>query len=137
MAALTSPASRCRMSDHIQVTSDETRAHDVTNSVLLQVKHGNASAQDTNDNVTSQPMAAEIIDIPTRPSSHTATPSAHDVESPVSSVESEEHKASLSSSPSDSPVFSSENHRVAQHVKEIKRHDREAADAQTSKQKRW
>ncbi|GFN83571.1 hypothetical protein PoB_001007700 [Plakobranchus ocellatus] len=41
--------------------------------------------------------------------------------------------ASFSSSPSDGPVSSSENHRVAQHIKEIKRRCHEAADAQTSK----
>ncbi|GFN88178.1 hypothetical protein PoB_001468400 [Plakobranchus ocellatus] len=40
---------------------------------------------------------------------------------------------SLSSSPSDSPVSSTENHRVSQHIKEIKRYRHEAADAQTSK----
>ncbi|GFO29378.1 KRAB-A domain-containing protein 2 [Plakobranchus ocellatus] len=40
---------------------------------------------------------------------------------------------SLSSSPSDGPVSSTENHRVAQHIKEIKRRCHEAADAQTSK----
>ncbi|GFO26114.1 hypothetical protein PoB_005261900 [Plakobranchus ocellatus] len=41
--------------------------------------------------------------------------------------------ASLSPSPSDNPVSSTENHRVAQPIKEIKRRCHEAADAQTSK----
>ncbi|GFO04154.1 hypothetical protein PoB_003065900 [Plakobranchus ocellatus] len=125
------------VANRIQATSDETRARDVTDRVLLQVEHGNTSAQDTNDNVTSQPMTAEILYIPTGPSSLIATPSAYDVESSVFSGESEEYKSSLSSSPSDGPVFSSENLRVAQNLKEIKRRRREAANAQTSKQKRW
>ncbi|GFO43456.1 hypothetical protein PoB_006996100 [Plakobranchus ocellatus] len=109
----------------------------VTYCVLLPVEHGNTSAQDTDNNVTSQPMTAEIPGIPTRPSSPKAIPSAYDVESSVNSGKSEEYIASLSSSPSDGPISSSENQRAAQHVKEIKRRRREAADAQTSKQKRW
>ncbi|GFO48625.1 hypothetical protein PoB_007513000 [Plakobranchus ocellatus] len=70
----------------IQATSDETRARDVTDCALLPIEHGNTtSAHDTDNNVTSQPMRTEILDMPTRPSSHTATPSAYDVEGPVSS----------------------------------------------------
>ncbi|GFO06753.1 integrase core domain protein [Plakobranchus ocellatus] len=100
-----------RVANQIQATSDETRAHDVTDRVLLPVEHGYTSAQDTGDNLTSQQMTAEILDIPTRPSSLTATLSAYDVESPVSSGEPEEHKTSLSSSPSDAPVTSTEKQR--------------------------
>ncbi|GFN81863.1 hypothetical protein PoB_000836900 [Plakobranchus ocellatus] len=61
-------------------------------------KWGSTSAQDTGDNVTSQPMTIEIFDIPTGPCSSTATPSANDVEGPVSSGESVEPMASLSPS---------------------------------------
>ncbi|XP_076036970.1 uncharacterized protein LOC143022572 [Oratosquilla oratoria] len=56
-------------------------------------------------------MTAEILDLPTGPSSPTATPSAYNVESP-------------------------ENYRVAERIKEIKRRRREAADAQTSQAER-
>ncbi|GFN94404.1 hypothetical protein PoB_002091000 [Plakobranchus ocellatus] len=103
----------------------------MTDHVLLPVERSNTSAQDTNDDVTSQPLTAKICDIPTGHSSPTATPSAYDFESPVSSGESEEHMTSFS--PSDGLVSSTENHRVAQHINEIKRCRCEAADAQTSK----
>ncbi|KAK7109730.1 hypothetical protein V1264_013720 [Littorina saxatilis] len=124
------------VANQIQATSDETPAHDVTDGVLLPDEHDSTSAQDTGDNVTSQPMTAEIVELPTGPSSPTATPSAYDVDSPVSSGQSEEHVASLSPSPSDSPVSSAENHRVAERIKEINRRRREAADAQTSQAER-
>ena len=81
-------------------------------------------------------MTADILDLLLGPSSPKPTPSAYNVESPVSSGESEEHVTSLSSSPSDSPVSSVENHRVAERIKEIKRRRREAADAQTSQAER-
>ncbi|KAK4326719.1 hypothetical protein Pmani_002738 [Petrolisthes manimaculis] len=103
------------VANQIQATSDETPTHDVTEDVLLPVEHGSTSTQYTVDNVTSQPMTAEILDLPTGPSSPTATSSAYNVESPVSSGESEEHVTSLSPSPSDSPVSS-----VAERIKEIK-----------------
>jgi transposase InsO family protein len=61
---------------------------------------------------------------------------AHDVDSPVSPEESEEHVASLSPSPSVCPVSSEENHRVAERIKQIKRRRLEAADAQTSQAER-
>ena len=124
------------VANQIQATSDETSTHDVTEDVLLPVEHGSTTTQYTGDNVTSQPMTAEILDLPTGPSSPTATPSAYNVESPVSSGESEEPVTSLSPSPSDSPVSSVENHRVAERIKEIKRRRREAADAQTSQAER-
>ncbi|GFO19481.1 hypothetical protein PoB_004598600 [Plakobranchus ocellatus] len=78
-------------------------------------------AQDPGNNVTSQFMTTEILDIPTGPSSPTAAPSADDVEGPVSSGESEHNMASLSPS---------ENHRVAQRFKKIKSHRLEAAESQ-------
>ncbi|XP_076061581.1 uncharacterized protein LOC143037330 [Oratosquilla oratoria] len=99
------------VANQIQATSDETSTHDVTEDVLLPVEHGSTTTQYTGDNVTSQPMTAEILDLPTGPSSPTATPSAYNVESP-------------------------ENHRVAERIKEIKRRRREAADAQTSQAER-
>ncbi|GFN95713.1 hypothetical protein PoB_002221900 [Plakobranchus ocellatus] len=77
-------------------------------------------------------MTAEILDIPTGLSSPTAITFVYDVQNPVSSRELEEHMASLSTSPSDSPVSSAENHRVAQCIKEIKRRHHKAADVQTS-----
>ena len=64
------------VANQMQATSDETPTHDVTEDVLLPVEHGSTSTQDTGDNVTSQPMTAEILDLPTGPSSPTATPSA-------------------------------------------------------------
>ncbi|GFN84075.1 hypothetical protein PoB_001058100 [Plakobranchus ocellatus] len=79
-------------------------------------------------------MAAEILDIPTEPYSPTTTPPAYDVEGPVFSGESEIYMSSLT--PSDGSVSSAENHKVAQSIKEIKRHRREAADAQTSQAER-
>ncbi|GFN98157.1 hypothetical protein PoB_002466300 [Plakobranchus ocellatus] len=106
------------VANRIQATTDETRARDVIDCVLLRVEHGNTPAQHTDHNVTSQPMTAETCDIPTGHSSPTATPSAYDFENPVSSGESEEHMTSLS--PSDDPLCSTENHIVAQHIKEIK-----------------
>ncbi|GFO46559.1 hypothetical protein PoB_007306400 [Plakobranchus ocellatus] len=81
--------------------------------VLLPVEHSSTSAQDTGDNVTSQPMKAGIFGMPTGPSSPTPTPSAYDVESPFSSGESEEHMGPLAPSPSEGHVFSAEIHRVA------------------------
>ncbi|GFO44270.1 cst complex subunit stn1-like [Plakobranchus ocellatus] len=98
------------MANQTQAINDETPAHDVTDRVLLSVGNGSKSAQDTGGNVTSQPMTSEILDIPRGPSSPTATPSAYDVESLVSSGESEEYIASLSPFPSDGPVSSAENH---------------------------
>ncbi|GFN83572.1 hypothetical protein PoB_001007800 [Plakobranchus ocellatus] len=79
------PSKTDSVANRIQTTSDETPAHDVTDRVLLPVEYGNTSAQDTDDNVTSQPMAAEILDKFTGPSSPTATLSAYNVESSVSS----------------------------------------------------
>ncbi|GFO26115.1 hypothetical protein PoB_005262000 [Plakobranchus ocellatus] len=64
------------VANRIQATSDETPAHDVTDRVLLPLEYGDTSAQDTDDNVTSQSMTAEIFNIPTGPSSPTATLSA-------------------------------------------------------------
>ncbi|XP_068232019.1 uncharacterized protein [Palaemon carinicauda] len=97
----------------IQATSDETPTHDLTEDVLLPVKHSSTTTKYTGDNVTSQPTTAEILDLPTGPSLPTATPT-----------------------PSDSPVSSVENHRVAERIKEIKRLRREAADTQTSQAER-
>ncbi|GFN88179.1 hypothetical protein PoB_001468500 [Plakobranchus ocellatus] len=69
-----SPSKTDGVVNQIQATSDETPAHDVTDRVLLPVESGNTSGQD--DNVLSQPVAAEILDISTGPSSPIATPSA-------------------------------------------------------------
>ncbi|XP_068226241.1 mucin-1-like [Palaemon carinicauda] len=120
------------VANQIQGTSHETPIHDLTEDVLLPVEHGSTTTQYTGDNVTSQPMAAEILDLPTGPSSPTATPSAYNVESPVSSGESEEPVTSLTPSLSDSPVSYFKNHRIAERIKEIKRRCHEAANAQTS-----
>ena len=57
------------VANQIQADDDETPTHDVT-------EDGSTSTQYTGDNVTSQPMTAEILDLPTGPSSPTATPSA-------------------------------------------------------------
>ncbi|GFO29377.1 hypothetical protein PoB_005588200 [Plakobranchus ocellatus] len=70
-----SPSKTDGVANRIQAVSDETPAHDVTDRVLLPVQYGNTSAQDTDDNVTNQPITAEILDILTGPSSPTATPS--------------------------------------------------------------
>ncbi|XP_068223541.1 uncharacterized protein [Palaemon carinicauda] len=78
------------VANQIQATSDETTTHDLTEDVLLPVEHGSTTTQYTGDNVTSQPMTEEILDLSTGPSSPRATPSAYNVESPVSSGESEE-----------------------------------------------
>ncbi|GFO26543.1 hypothetical protein PoB_005304800 [Plakobranchus ocellatus] len=119
------------------VLQTRSPAYDVTDRVLLPEEHGSTSTQDTGDNVTSQPMTAEIFYIPIGPSSPTSTPSAYNVESPVSSGESEDHMTSVLLSLSDGPVSSAEINRVAQRIKEIKRRLHEAADAQTSQAERW
>ena len=81
-------------------------------------------------------MTADILDLLLGPSSPKPTPSAYNVESPVSSGESEEHVTSLSSSPTDSPVSSVENHIIAERIKQNKRSRRETAYAQTSQAER-
>ncbi|GFN94423.1 hypothetical protein PoB_002092900 [Plakobranchus ocellatus] len=101
------------MSIKIQATSFKTPAYDVIDRVLLPVEHGSTSAQDTDDNVTNQPMTAKILYVPTGPSSPTGTPSAYNVESPVSYGKQKEHMASLLPYPPDGPVSSAENYRVA------------------------
>ncbi|GFO32779.1 hypothetical protein PoB_005928400 [Plakobranchus ocellatus] len=70
----------------------------------------------------------DLLDVtPIRPDYDNDISLSRAVESPDFSRESEENIASLSPSPSGGPVSSAENHRVAQHIKEIKRRCREAA----------